>query len=94
VKDTLDWTKLSELLAKETYPLPYILKLIGKNTPQFEESLQQFEQVHVRLSRVSSRITPNGKSVSVSYQWVAQGPDEIIAVYERASQLAELMVLL
>jgi putative lipoic acid-binding regulatory protein len=88
------WENLMELLRKETFPLAYTLKLIGRNDSAFQEGCLKLMQQHPMLQQTGSRGTSNAQSISITFQFTAQSAEEIIVIYQNASSIPGLLVLL
>lgn len=90
-----DTTRLLELLSQESFPLEYLHKFIGKNSPEFKEAVAQlaarFPAVHTQHVRES------GKShayLAYSFSLTALQPKDVTDLVEATSQLPGLALLL
>jgi putative lipoic acid-binding regulatory protein len=90
-----DFSKLRSLLeSEERFPLPYLLKFIGRNSPRFGEGVQAFERKFPDLKLQARRESAKAKHVSLTYGFVATDPDQVIDIYREASELPDLLVIL
>ncbi len=88
------WEKLTELLKNETFPLAYTFKLIGRNTAAFQEACLRLMNQFPGLSQSGTRATSSAQSVSFSFAYTAQNADEIVAIYQAAQPMPDLLILL
>lgn len=92
---TRDYQKFKELLEQqEKFPLDYTVKLIGRNSDRFKDGLLDFQVRYPILKQVSSRASSGGANLAVTYSFMAQNADEIIALSEQASTIPDLLVML
>jgi putative lipoic acid-binding regulatory protein len=82
------------LLEKETYPLAYTLKLIGKNSPEFNQSIADFERDNPKMTLQTKRESGGGKHLAYSYLGVMSNADEVVALYLKAEKILDLLVIL
>jgi putative lipoic acid-binding regulatory protein len=87
------WAKLQELLAQEAFPLPYVMKLIGKNTVEFQTSLKSLESRFPKIKRTLERSGSGQNHWAVTIEFVADHPEEVILIYQEASGVSDLLVL-
>ena len=85
---------LRAVLEKEKFPLPYTVKLIGKNTDAFNAGIAGFEAAHPSLTLQSRRASGGEKHLAFSYHGVMANAEQIIEIYRSAATLPDLMVLL
>lgn len=88
------WDNLIDLLRKESYPLPYTLKLIGKNHVAFQEGCLRLLHQFPGLQQTGTKSTSSAQSVSFTFEFTASSAEEIIVIYQSASQIPGLLVLL
>jgi putative lipoic acid-binding regulatory protein len=85
---------LRAALEKEVFPLPYTIKLIGRNTDAFNLGIRGLENAHPKLKLQSQRESDGGKHLAYSFHAVMKSPDEIIEIYRYATAIPDLLVLL
>ena len=91
------YLKLKELLeAQETFPLDYIVKFIGKNTPLFASEVAGLESARPELKRQSRRESGQTASHVAFTYTLAAAPDAdaIIDVLIDVSMLQDVLVVL
>ena len=90
-----DYSKLRELLlAQETFPLDYLHKFIGRNTPAFEQGLAVWRAAHPGASCQSDRLSSNQGHRSVTFIFRADSVDELIAMLQATDTIADLVMVL
>jgi putative lipoic acid-binding regulatory protein len=92
---TRDYGRLKALLEdQETFPLQYTFKVIGKNTRDFGSGLAEFEAQFPNLVRQGKRESAEGAHISVTYSVLARDASEITWLYEQASEIRDVRILL
>jgi hypothetical protein len=90
-----DYTRLRELLlAQEEFPLEYLHKFIGRNTPAFEAGLAQWRMRFRPLSCPSDRLSANQGHRSLSFILKMSTVDELIAMLEATDAIPDLVMVL
>lgn len=93
-----DYTKLRELLANETYPHRYIHKFIGLKSDVFVQAVLLLEKKHPNAKRVSEResVSSSGQQLYIAYtfEFLAQTPEDVIALMQATTQLPDLKIIL
>lgn len=90
-----DTSRLRALLAEERFPLEYLHKFIGKNTPAFSSAVSAMEARFPRVTRVSVRESGQNQTyVAYTFSLHAQHVDEIVELWTATSELADLTLIL
>jgi len=90
-----DTTSLRALLALEQFPLTYLHKFIGKNTPAFHAAVAAMEARFPSAVRVTVRLSGvNQTYVAYTLSLNAKDPEEIVALWSATADLAELTLIL
>ncbi|MGZ3709040.1 MAG: DUF493 family protein [Bdellovibrionota bacterium] len=90
-----DYTKLRELLEKETYPLEYLHKFIGRNTPAFSKSVSELEaKFSSRLKRQGSRKSSGDHHLALTYVFSADSADQVIEMLKATDIVFDLLMVL
>ena len=90
-----DYSKLRELLlAQETFPLDYLHKFIGRNTPAFEQGLATWCASHPQATRQSDRLSANQGHRSVTFVFRAGSVDQLIAMLQATDAIVDLVMVL
>ena len=84
------------LLANHRFPGPYVIKAFGPSSDQFREEIVAAAVVVVGESRaaVAHRTSSGGARVCVTLTVNAFTVDEVIEVYDRIHQVADLKLIL
>jgi hypothetical protein len=93
----MKYEKLRELLDAESYPHRYVHKFIGRKTPAFLKSVEELEAEFPEAVKVSSRESAGTSAepfLALTYELVADTPDEIIDLLEATHQLDDLKIIL
>lgn len=93
----MDFTKLAELLANETYPHKYIHKFIGNKTPAFLKAVSELEGKFPAARRSGEREANDsrgGQYLALTYEFTATCPDEIIELFKATLTLPDLKIIL
>ena len=83
-----------ELLEQEPYPLDYIHKVIGRNTPSFDSGLEALKRTFPALRQTGERLSSGGANRAVTYSFLAHTADEIIALVEATAKVPDLVMQL
>ena len=87
--------KLRELLKKNhTFPGPYTHKFIGKNSEIFQESVREFEKKFIGLTRISERQSASGAHLSLTYEYIASSPEDIVQLAIETHKINDLIYVL
>jgi hypothetical protein len=90
-----DYTKLRELLlAQERFPLQYLHKFIGKNTPSFDQGVADWQAQHPLAVCQSNRLSRNGGHRAMTYVFTAGTVDELISMLEATDRITDLLMVL
>jgi hypothetical protein len=89
-----DYNKLHALLDKETYPLAYTHKFIGRNTARFTTGVQALEAKFPKLTLQTARTSKGEAHLALTYEIVAENAGEIIEILEATGQLEDLHLVL
>lgn len=94
-KKPKDYSRLKELLVEqETFPLTYVHKFIGKNSPQFLQALALWEKKFSKARQISVRLSKGDAHAAVTYEFLADHVDEVIVLLEATDQLPDLIMVL
>lgn len=89
------FAKFKELLEKEhQFPLNYVHKLIGKNSPIFLESVAEFEKKHIGLKRVGEKKSASGEHISLTYEYLAGSADDVIELQKETQKINDLIYII
>jgi putative lipoic acid-binding regulatory protein len=89
------FAKFKELLEKEhQFPLQYIHKIIGKNSPIFLQSVAEFEKKHIGLKRTGEKKSASGEHVSLTYEYHAANADDVIALQVETQKINDLIYII
>lgn len=87
--------RLRMLLQEEKYPLTYMHKFIGRNTPAFRAAVAQMVRGFPTASLSTMRESGESASwLAYTYVQVAQNADEVVAFVEATTTLPELRIIL
>jgi putative lipoic acid-binding regulatory protein len=90
-----DYTKLRQLLEEqETFPLSYLHKFIGRNSPAFAQGLAELEQRFPDLKKQTARKSQGDAHLAMTYVYVARNVDDVIVLLEATDQIEDLLVVL
>jgi len=90
-----DYSTLRELLSEEEkFPLQYLHKFIGKNSPVFLTGVKGLEAAFPKLKEQSRRESGAGAHVALTFSFEAASADEVIQVLEATEVLPELVLVL
>jgi putative lipoic acid-binding regulatory protein len=83
-------------LLEQTYQFPctYIHKFIGKNSPIFKQSVSEFEQKFIGLTRTTERMSASSAHLALTYDYVAGSADEIIQLTIETQKINDLICIL
>jgi hypothetical protein len=90
-----DTTRLLELLKTETFPLRYVHKFIGRNTPAFRAAVAELGKRFP--SAVCEGFRESGDShayLSYTYVQTAADAPEVVAFVEATAALADIKIIL
>lgn len=88
------YQRLRELLTKEPFPHSFTFKFVGKNSPEFEKGVREFELKHPELVQRSRRHSGNKNHVSLTYTLDADSPDVIVETYRSIAKIQDLVMVL
>ena len=91
---TTSFDKLQELLAKETFPLTFTFKVVGRSTEAFRNGARELESLHPGLKLTATRDSAQGNHVSLTYIHEAESAEIIIAVYRSIQALPDVLFML
>ena len=90
-----DYSKIRDMLkAQETFPIDYIHKVIGRNTPAFLDSIAVLERKFPLLRRDLVRPSASQVHVAVTLILRASSEDEVIQLLEETEELVDLVMVL
>jgi putative lipoic acid-binding regulatory protein len=94
-REPKDYTKLKALLeAQETFPLDFIHKFIGRNSPAFAAGVAELERRHPELKLQHSRMSQGDAHVALTYTFRAESADAILVVLRATDEIADLIYVL
>lgn len=76
------------------FPCIYLHKFIGANSPIFKESVEDFEKKFIGLTRVSERLSASSKHLSLTYEYQAANPDDVVQLVMATNQLNDLVYVI
>lgn len=86
-RDDTDWTRFQELLDEEAWPSVYTFKFIAPEA-QLDALTSLFGNHSVRV-----RSSSKGNYVSVTARIRMDSSDEVLAIYEAASEIDDVILL-
>jgi putative lipoic acid-binding regulatory protein len=94
-KQTDPYASFRELLNQNyQFPTQYIHKFIGKNSPIFLQSVQEFEAKFIGLVRTGENQSASGKHVSLTYHYHAAHADDVVLLTVETSKINDLIYIL
>ena len=94
MSDEFDLSRMREILEKETYPSRYVQKVVGNNNDIFRGDLATLEAKLTRVVRTGDRLGGSGKYLSVTYELMADTPEEILELIREVRALREVLFML
>jgi hypothetical protein len=90
-----DYARLRELLVtQERFPLEYLHKFIGRNTPAFDAGVQAWKDRHRPISCPSDRLSASQGHRSITFVLQMDTVDELIAMLEATDAIPDLVMVL
>ena len=87
--------KFKELLLQNfQFPCIYIHKIIGKNSPIFKTSISEFEAKFIGLTKTTERLSASGKHVSITYEYQAASPEDVVQLMVETQKLNDLIYII
>ncbi len=94
-REPKDYTKLKALLeSQESFPIEFIHKFIGRNTPAFATGVAELERRHPELKLQHSRMSQGDAHVALTYTFQAASADAIIVVLRATDEIPDLAYVL
>ncbi len=93
MQDSNKWNQLRELLAKEEFPLPYMMKLIGKKSDLFQQGVADLQVRFPQVKKTQEREGSKQGHLAVTIEFSANHADEVVLIYQHASQVTDLLVI-
>ncbi len=89
------YQKFRELL-DQTYQFPaiYLHKFIGKNSPIFKTSVEEFEKKFIGLTRTLERKSASAAHVALTYEYMAASADDVILLTVETHKINDLIYIL
>lgn len=95
IRTSSDFDKLRQLLnEQETFPLNFVHKFIGRNSPQFAVGVQAFEASFPTLQKQSERKSSGDNHIALTYVFVAQNAEEVIGLLRATDLIDDVLVIL
>lgn len=88
------YARLREILARETFPFSMTHKLIGVNSPAFEEGLKSFESSLPGIVRTAVRASGGNAHLAVTYELTANDVEGILALLDESARVPDLKYML
>lgn len=76
------------------WPHRYRHKVIGKSTPQFEQSIEALQRKFPRLTREALGESKHGNYTAFTFELIAENVDEIIELWVESEQLDDYVKIL
>ena len=87
--------KFRELLKSHyQFPCSYTHKFIGKNSPIFKTSVDEFEKKFIGLTRTGERLSANQNHISLTYEYLAASAEEVIQLAVETQKINDLIYIL
>ncbi len=85
-----------KLLLNEHHEFPgiYVHKFIGKNSPIFHASVEEFEKKFIGLTRVSEKQSSSGKHLSLTYEYYAASAEDVVELSVQSHKISDLIYIL
>ena len=91
VNKSLDYSKLMLRLVKDfSWPSKYMYKFI---VPFDAESLNNLKILFDKKAKINHRESKTGKYISVTAVQMMNNPDEVIAIYQKAEKINNIIAL-
>jgi putative lipoic acid-binding regulatory protein len=92
---TKDYSKLKSLLEEqEKFPLHFIFKFIGRNTPVFLEGVKSLEATFPTLKHEMTRKSAKDQHIAMTYAISAPNAHLIIEVFRAIEKIEDLLIIL
>jgi len=85
---------LNLYLSKESFPVEYLHKVIGKNSFAFQQGLMGLERKFPSMVRKVERKSSGAAHVAVTYSLVAGSSTEILALRRETALVPDLTLIL
>lgn len=90
-----EFEKFRTLLeANFQFPCVYIHKFIGGNSTIFKSSVDDFEKKFIGLNRVSERLSASGKHLSLTYEYQAANPEDVVQLLLATHKINDLVYVI
>ncbi len=76
------------------FPCVYTHKFIGAHSPIFKTSVEEFEKAFIGLTRVSERLSASGKHLSLTYDYQAANPEDVVQLMIATQKLNDLIYII
>ena len=76
------------------FPATYLHKFIGKNSPIFLESVQEFEKKFIGLVKTMERQSASGAHISLTYEYQAASADDVIELTIQTQHINDIIYIL
>ena len=76
------------------FPCVYLHKFIGKNSPIFLQSVNDFEVKFIGLIRTKERQSSSGAHLSLTYEYTAASADDVIQLSIETHKINDLIYIL
>ncbi len=87
--------KFKDLLnSNHQFPLNYVHKIIGANTPVFLNSIKEFEAKFIGLKRTVEKQSASGKHLSLTYEYVAANAEDVVLLTTETQKINDLIYIL
>lgn len=87
--------KFRELLDQNfQFPCSYTHKIIGANSTIFKNSISEFEAKFIGLTRTTERLSASGKHISITYEYQAASPDDVVQLMIETQKLNDLIYII
>lgn len=90
-----DYRNLKSLLEQqECFPVQFMHKFIGRNSPRFAEGVARFEKRFPQIKLRSTRKSSGEAHVALTYTFEATDADEIIGIIRATGTIDDVLVIL
>ncbi len=87
--------KFKELLLQNfQFPCVYTHKIIGANSVIFKSSVIEFETKFIGLSKTTERLSASGKHLSITYEYQAANPEDVVQLMIETRKMNDLIYIL
>ena len=76
------------------FPCVYTHKVIGANSTIFKNSITEFENKFVGLTKTTERLSASGKHISITYEYQAANVEDVVQLMIETQKLNDLIYII